>query len=95
MSQSSAVSARDLLPDNCLLNLENDDDDTVNLVTDVDDMFYKTLSSQSFDEEPNNESANHIDFELREEDVKLDDETSSFLKNGCGCKYADGGLNYY
>ena len=36
---------RDFLPDNCLLTLEDDDIDTLDLVTDVNTAYYSTTNS--------------------------------------------------
>ena len=41
----TATSGRDFLPDNCLLNLE--DDDTLDLVTDVSTAYYSTTNNYS------------------------------------------------
>lgn len=39
MSQISTASVRDLLPENCCLNLEDDDEGTLNLVTEFTDSY--------------------------------------------------------
>ena len=44
MSQNTTSSVRDLLPDNCFLNLEDDDNDTLDLVTDVNDSYYPSTN---------------------------------------------------
>ena len=40
MSQSSTGSVRDFLPDNCFLNLDDDDEGTLNLVTKFTDTYF-------------------------------------------------------
>ena len=44
MSQNTTSSVRDLLPDNCFLNLEDDDNDTLDLVTDVNYSYYPSTN---------------------------------------------------
>ena len=41
----TATSTRDFLPDNCLPTLEDDDNDTLDLVTDVNTAYYSTTNS--------------------------------------------------
>ena len=41
----TATSIRDFLPDNCLLTLEDDDNDTLDSVTDVNTAYYSTTNS--------------------------------------------------
>ena len=65
MSQSTTTSVKDFLPDNCFLNLEDDDNETLDLMTDVNNTYYPTpesehLRNEHFDLE-NVESASDSD----------------------------------
>ena len=65
MNQSTTTSVKDLLPDNCFLNLEDDDNETLDLMTDVNNTYYPTpesdhLRNEHFDLE-NVESASDSD----------------------------------
>ena len=65
MSQSTTTSVKDFLPDNCFLNLEDDDNETLDLMTDVNNTYYPTpesdhLRNEHFDLE-NAESASDSD----------------------------------
>ncbi len=99
MSQDTASSVRDLLPDFCFLNLEDDDYATLGSVLDVDVDYYKAtditdneLSGNEFDIGGDGvvEVAGDDEFDYGAEDVRYFEEVSGFMANGCGCKLATG-----
>ena len=105
MSQNTTSSVRDFLPDNVFLNLEDDDNDTLDLVTDVNDSYYSStntdhLINQQFDLE-NLESAGDSDSDSggeaevgtvfeRREDIAYSEDVSEFFRTGCGCQSVKG-----
>ena len=80
MSQSSTGSVRDYLPDNCFLNLDDDDEGTLNLVTKFTDTYFnrplpeneldrENSSDSSSDSDSDSDSDVYVPFDLRGEDV--------------------------
>ena len=61
MSQSTTSSVRDLLPDNCFLNLEDEDNATLDLVTDVNNNFYSNTNEQPVTDDLDFENAGDSD----------------------------------
>ena len=49
MSQDTTTSVRDFLSANCLLYLEDDDNETLDLVTGVNTTYYSTTNSSLYD----------------------------------------------
>ena len=99
MSQSSTGSVRDFLPDNCFLNLDDDDEGTLNLVTKFTDTYFnhplpenELDQANSDDSLSDSESDSDVDvpFDLRGEDVKFDSDVQRFREMGCGCQLDDG-----
>ena len=89
MSQLSTGSVRDFLPENCFLNLDDDDEGTLYLVSQFTDMY---LIRQSSENEPECEDASdssasdtdsdsgsvNVPFELRDEEKKFDSDVQRF-----------------
>ena len=110
MSQVSAFSTssvRDLLPDSCCLNIQDDDEGTLSLVTRFTDSYlvHSTLeqsndpssdsdSSAESDSEPKPAAA-EIPFDVRPEDQILDDDISRFRDRWCGCHLDDGKIKLF
>ena len=102
MSQDTTTSVRDFLPDNCLLYLEDDDNEALDLVTSVNTTYYSTTNSSLYDlenfEKSDSDSDSYSDsnsetvvteFERRE-DIAYFEDVSDFFKTGCGCQSAKG-----
>ena len=88
---------RDLLPENCLLNIEDDYFISLEGITDVDELFYRHMftcqeEEFAFDSESSDEHNEHSDIESsagldhRVEDQQDLQLTRQFIDNGCGCK---------
>lgn len=101
MSQSSTGSVRDFLPDNCFLNLDDDDEGTLNLVTQFTDTYFNrplpeneldlaNLSDSSSVSDSDSDGNVDVPFDLRGEDVKFDSDVQRFRETGCGCQLDDG-----
>ena len=100
LSSFSASSVRDLLQDSCYLNIEDDAEGTLLLVTRLTDSYLShslteqlipdcdysdsELSTQSTD------SKSEVPFDIRPEDQRLDDDIDKFRDKGCGCHFDDG-----
>ena len=105
MSQSSTGSVRDFLPDNCFLNLDDDDDEgTLNLVTKFTDTYFnRPLPENELDRANSDDSSSDSDsdsdvdvpFDLRGDDVKFDSDLQRFREAGCGCQLDDGRILCY
>ena len=104
MSQSSTGSVRDFLPDNCFLNLDDDDEGTLNLVTKFTDTYFnRPLPENELDRANSDDSSSDSDsdsdvdvpFDLRGEDVKFDSDLQRFRETGCGCQLDDGRILCY
>ena len=59
---------RDLLPENCLLNIEDDYFISIERITDVDELFYRHVftcqeKEIAFDSESSDENSEHSDIE--------------------------------
>ena len=91
-------------PDNCFLNLEDDDNATVDLVTDLNNYFNENTNNQpvvdidskkavdSDDSDSDStvcDSGDAVVFE-RSEDIELTDSQSDFFRTGCGCHLVKG-----
>ena len=104
MSQNTTSSVRDLLPDNCFLNLEDEDNATLDLVTDVNNYFYSNTNEQPVIDDLDSENAGDSDSDSgstvsdtrdgvvfeRSEDIALTDSLSEFFRTGCGCHLVKG-----
>ena len=88
---------RDLLPENCLLNIEDDYFISLEGITDVDELFYRhVFTCQEEDIAFDSESSEHSDLESstgldhRVEDQHDLQKIRQFIDNGCGCKLVKG-----
>ena len=101
LSSFSASSVRDLLPDSCCLNIEDDDEGTLSLVTRFTDSYlsHSTTENVNFpdsdhsDSELSTQSTDseaEVPFDIRPEDQILDDDINKFRDKGCGCHLDDG-----
>ena len=88
---------RDLLPENCLLNIEDDYFISLDGITDVDKLFYRHMftcqeEEFAFDSESSDGNNEHSDLESstgldhRVEDQHDVQQTRQFIDNGCGYK---------
>ena len=95
------TSVRDLLPENCLLNIDDGDFISLEGITDVDEQFFRhvftgqeeelALDSESSD--GNGEQSDHecsAGFDHRVEDQHDLQQTRQFIDDGCGCKLVEG-----
>ena len=100
LSSFSASSVRDLLPDSCCLNIEDDDEGTLTLVTRFTDSYLTHTTTEQTnnpdsdesdsDASMESESEHVVPFDIRTEDQILDDEINRFRDRGCGCHLDDG-----
>ena len=100
LSSFSASSVRDLLPDSCCLNIEDDDEGTLTLVTRFTDSYLTHTTTEQTnnpdsdesdsDASTESESEPEVPFDIRPEDQILDDEINRFRDRGCGCHLDDG-----
>ena len=90
LSSFSASSVRDLLPDSCCLNIEDDDEGTLTLATRFTDS-YLTHSSTGHVNIPDNDhsdsklstdSKSEVPFDILPEDQILDDDINKFRDKG-------------
>jgi len=88
---------RDILPENCLLNIEDDYSISLDRIKDVDELFYRHVftceeEEIAFDSECSDENSEHSDLESsagldhRVEDQHDLQQTRHFINNVCGCK---------
>ena len=88
---------RDILPDHCLLNIEDDYFISLEGITDVDELFYRHVftcqeEEIALDSESSDEHNEHSDIESsagldhRVEYQHDLQQTRQFIDNGCGCK---------
>ena len=94
MYQISTGSVRDFLPENCFLNLDDDDERTLNLVTQFTDTYLTHQSveneadgdgnsSDSSSSNSDSDSENfNVPFELRDEDKKFDSDVERVKERG-------------
>lgn len=90
LSSFSVSSVRDLLPDSCCLNIDDDDEGTLTLVTRFMDSYLTHTateqannpdSDQNSDSEASTESESErteVPFDIRPEDQILDDDVNKF-----------------
>ena len=101
MSQFSTGSVRDFLPENCFLNLDDDDEGTLNLVSQFTDTYLTRQPSEnelecgdagdsSVSDTDSDSGSVNVPFELRDEDKKFDSDVQLFRDSGCGCRLDDG-----
>ena len=100
LSSFSASSVRDLLPDSCCLNIEDEDEGTLTLVTRFMDSYLTHTTTEQTnnpdsdesdsDASTESESEPEVPFDIRPEDQILDDEINRFRDRGCGCHLDDG-----
>ena len=93
MSQLSTGSVRDFLPENCFLNLDDDDEGTLNLVSQFTDTYLTRQSSEnelecgdaddsSSSDTDSDSGCVNVSFELRDKDSDV----QRFRDSGCGCR---------
>ena len=97
LSSFSASSVRDLLPDSCCLNIEDDDEGTLSLVTRFTDSYlsHSTTENVNFPDSDHSDSESsdseaEVPFDIRPEDQTLDDDINKFRDKGCGCHLDNG-----
>jgi len=85
---------RDRLPENCLLNIDDDYFISLEGITDVDELFYRYVftcqgEDIAFDSESSDlESSAGLDHRVEyQHDLQ---QTRQFIDNGCGCKLVHG-----
>ena len=98
LSSFSASSVRDLLPDSCL-NIEDDDEGSLSLVTRFTDSYlsHSTTENVKFPDSDSDselsiqstDSEAEVPFDIRPEDQILDDDINKFRDKGCGCHLND------
>ena len=98
---------RYLLPENCLINIEDYYFISLEGITDVDELFYRhefTCQEEEFalDSESSDENSEHSDLESsagldhRVEDQHDLQQTRHFINNVCGCKlFNSSGVYWY
>ena len=96
MSQFSTGSVRDFLPENCFLNLDDDDEGTLNLVSQFTGTYLTRQPSEnelecgdagdsSASDTDSDSGSVNVPFELRDEDKKFDNDVQQIRDSGCGC----------
>ena len=79
------------------MNLDDDDEGTLNVVTKFPDTYFnRPLPENELDRANSNDSLSDSDsdvdvsFDLRGEDMKFDSDVQRFRERGCGCQLDDG-----
>ena len=105
-SQSSTTSSvRERLPDNCFLNLSDDDEDTLEQLQSVENTFFSLGSivedptvatqvvsdtSQIDNDGEVYDDMQNIEIEPSDEDIQYFKDIESFQQSGCGCSLLHG-----
>ena len=108
MSQVSAFSTssvRESIQDSCCLNIQDDDEGTLTLVTRFTDSYlvHSTSEQPNYPSSDSDSSAGsdfepdpgEIPFDVRPDDQILDDDINRFRDRGCGCHLDDGKINLF
>ena len=99
MSQSTTTSVKDFLPDNCFLNLQDDDINNTCYPTQESDhlrnehLDLENVESASDSDGDSGSGENDGSFRTafgRREDIECAKDVSEFFKTGCGCQSVKG-----